>query len=241
MTVLDLKDIKKEYRPGKVPVNALNGISLRITQGEFLVVSGASGSGKSTLLNLIGLIDQPTSGEINLNNTPVAYSNESHLTGLRRNFYGFIFQSFHLIPTMTVFENVEYPLQHQKITMGERRKKVMETLDSVGIADLAQRLPGEISGGQQQRVSIARAFVKSPAIILADEPTANLDSGNGRVIVQMMEQWNKERGITFILSTHDPEILSLSHRQIVMVDGKIGKELNPSGAKLSDTINLGAD
>ncbi|MDH4262749.1 MAG: ABC transporter ATP-binding protein [Spirochaetia bacterium] len=221
MNMIDLQNVSKIYYPGKIPAVALNDVSLQVKKGEFLVVAGSSGSGKSTLLNLIGLIDEPSSGSVIIDSLETEGSKEKILTKIRREYLGYIFQNFHLIPTLTVFENVERPLLSTVRDVYERRLLVEESLERVGLQDFLKRYPNEISGGQQQRVSIARAFAKNPEIVLADEPTANLDSANGASILELMEKMNVEKNVTFVLASHDPEVLSLSHRQILLKDGKI--------------------
>ncbi|MDH4199694.1 MAG: ABC transporter ATP-binding protein [Spirochaetia bacterium] len=224
MNMIELENVSKIFYPGKIPAIALQDVSLQVQAGEFLVVAGASGSGKSTLLNLIGLMDEPTIGKIIIDSVESNHKKEKELTHLRRNYLGFIFQSFHLIPTLTVFENVEHPLRNIERDIYKRRQMVETALNDVALLDYMQRYPNEISGGQQQRVSIARAFAKNPAIVLADEPTANLDFANGVSILQLMEKMNRQKKVTFILASHDPEILSMSHRQILLKDGKIMKD-----------------
>jgi len=238
MSMIELQNISKIYYPGKVPAVALQDVSLQVQEGEFLVVAGASGSGKSTLLNLIGLMDEPTSGMLIIDSLEINNGkkrNEKQLTKLRRDYLGFIFQSFHLIPTLTVFENVEHPLRNIERDVYARRHLVESALEDVGLIDFMKRYPNEISGGQQQRVSIARAFAKNPAIVLADEPTANLDSVNGSSILALMEKMNQEKKVTFVLASHDPEVLSLNHRQILLKDGVIIKdEISKAGKNKGD-------
>ncbi|MES0489078.1 MAG: ABC transporter ATP-binding protein [Leptospirales bacterium] len=221
MNMIELQNVSKTYYPGKVPAIALQNISLEIKKGEFTVIAGASGSGKTTLLNIIGLIDEPTEGKLILDSIEIEHKKEKELTRLRRNYLGFIFQNFNLIPTLTVYENIEYPILKTVPNIIERRNMVMTALEEVELLDFAKRYPNEISGGQQQRVSIARAFAKNPSIILADEPTANLDSKTGASILKYMEKMNKEKKVTFVLASHDPEVISLSHRTIILKDGKI--------------------
>jgi len=224
MNIIELQNVFKTFKPGKIPVTALEDISLQVSAGEFLIVAGASGSGKSTLLNLIGLIDEPTGGSVTLKGIKADYRKDKELTRLRKEYLGFIFQNFNLIPTLTVFENVEYPLLNVTRDVYTRRLLVEDALQNVGLQDFAKRYPNEISGGQQQRVSIARAFAKNPSIVLADEPTANLDSVTGKTILNLMEKMNSKKKVTFILASHDPEVLSMAHRQIVLKDGKIIKD-----------------
>lgn len=228
-TILKLDNVRKVYLPGKVPVRALENISLEIEEGEFAILGGPSGSGKSTLLNLMGLIDRPSAGKVYLHGEELAYKNEKKLTRLRKDLIGFIFQNFNLIPTLTVFENVEYPIMGIMKDLKLRRDWVRQNLEKVGLSGLAKRYPSEISGGQQQRVSIARAFAKRPKLILADEPTANLDSVNGKNILDLMAGLNSEDRTTFILASHDAQILKMAHRQIRMSDGKILEDRKKGG------------
>lgn len=216
-----LQNVSKVYYPGKIPAVALRNISLEIKEGEFVIVGGVSGSGKSTLLNIIGLMDAPTEGVVTIDTLEINQKKEKSLTKLRRDYLGFIFQNFNLIPTLTVYENVEYPLLRICKDVHARRSLVENSLEEVGLKDFMKRYPNEISGGQQQRVSIARAFAKQPSIVLADEPTANLDSANGSSIVQIMEKMNLEKKVTFVLASHDSEILSMPHRKILLKDGQI--------------------
>jgi putative ABC transport system ATP-binding protein len=222
--MIELKNISRVYKPGKIPTTALENIYLKVNAGDFLIISGPSGSGKSTLLNLMGLIDQPTSGEIYIDGSLVNYRNEKNLTKLRRSHFGFIFQNFNLIPTLTVFENIEYPLLSAASSFSQRRKMVEESLALVELDTLGKRYPNEISGGQQQRVSIARAIVNKPMIVIADEPTANLDSKTGATILGIMETMNKNSGVTFVLASHDQNVLSLSRSRIHLIDGQIKGE-----------------
>lgn len=203
-------------------VRALDGVTITINRGEMTAVAGPSGSGKSTLLNMIGCLDTPTSGSVRIKGNDVSGLNRSELAHIRSQEVGFIFQSFHLIPVFTAFENVEFALQIQGgYNPQERKDMVMPLLDSLGIGDLAHRRPGEMSGGQQQRVAIARALVKKPTLILADEPTANLDSKTSMSIIDLMVKLNQEDNVTFLLSTHDPMLLEAIPRVVRLLDGKI--------------------
>lgn len=203
-------------------VRALDQVSLTIQKGEMTAVAGPSGSGKSTLLNMIGCLDTPTSGKVFIDGEDVSGASRSELAYIRSQKIGFIFQSFHLIPVFTAFENVEFALQIKGgMSPQERKDKVMPLLASLGIEELAHRRPGQMSGGQQQRVAIARALVKKPALILADEPTANLDSKTSKAIIDLMVRSNKQDGVTFLLSSHDPMLLEAIPRVIRLLDGKI--------------------
>jgi putative ABC transport system ATP-binding protein len=211
-------NVSKTYRLGKVSVTALGGVSLAVEAGEFLAVAGPSGSGKTTLLNLIGCLDTPTSGEIAIDGEAIGRLTAGRRADLRARKLGFVFQTFNLIPVLTAWENVEYPLLLQR---GRRdvAGRVRGALEQVGLADRARHRPPELSGGQQQRVAIARALVTEPALVLADEPTANLDSRTGHEIVELMRRLNRERGTTFVFSTHDPRIVAAADRVLEISDG----------------------
>ena len=238
MAVIELKNVSKIYQMEKVQVRAVDNASFKIEQGEFAALSGPSGSGKSTLLNMIGLIDLPTSGSIILEGTDVykginlekskkvPFKIDSKLTELRRSHLGFIFQTFNLIPVLNVWENVEFPLTLGKsvassLSASEKKDWVSFLLETVGLSDWKNHKPTELSGGQRQRVAIARALVTKAPIILADEPTANLDSKNGDQILELMKKLNEELKTTFVFSTHDPKIVALSNHVIKIRDGKI--------------------
>ena len=213
-------DVSKTYRLGKLTVTALDGVSLTVDAGEFLAVAGPSGSGKTTLLNLIGCLDTPTSGEVEIDGEPVSTLSEGRRADLRARKLGFIFQTFNLIPVLTAWENVEYPLLiHRR--GGDVATRVRAVLDQVGLGDRARHRPPELSGGQQQRVAIARALVTDPALVLADEPTANLDSKTGHEIIELMRRLNRERGTTFVFSTHDPRIMTAADRVLEISDGRL--------------------
>jgi len=222
MPVVELKGVKKEYMLGSTKVEALRGVDLTIEKGEFLAVAGPSGSGKSTMLNMFGCIDVPTSGTVRIDGTDVAGLDDRELTRYRREKIGFIFQSFNLVPVLDVYENIEFPLLLKKsLSKKEREKIVMRFVEEVGLSDRLRNKPSELSGGQRQRVAIARALVSNPLIILADEPTANLDSATGTKIVELMRQINDIEKTTFIFSTHDAHIMSEARRLVKILDGKI--------------------
>ncbi len=219
MTLVAVKDVTKTYRLGNQDVTALGGVSLAVEAGEFLAIAGPSGSGKTTLLNLIGCLDTPTSGEIEIDGELVSGLSAGRRADLRARKLGFVFQTFNLIPVLTAWENVEYPL-----LLTNRRgdaARVRTALEQVGLGDRARHRPPELSGGQQQRVAIARALVTDPALVLADEPTANLDSKTGSDIIGLMRRLNRERGTTFIFSTHDPRIMQAADRVLEMSDGRL--------------------
>ena len=222
MKVCELQNVGKIYPLGELEVQALDGINLSVERGEFTVLSGPSGSGKSTLLNLIGLLDTPSQGSLFIAQQNVAGLSEQEIGQIRAKEIGFIFQSFNLIPVLSAFENVELALQLSKqINKQERKETVEEALHAVGLADFLHRRPSQLSGGQQQRVAIARALVKKPALVLADEPTANLDSVNGQQILDLMQQLNEDKNATFLFSTHDPMVVNQAKRVIQLRDGTI--------------------
>ncbi|MBI2839027.1 MAG: ABC transporter ATP-binding protein [Acidobacteria bacterium] len=223
-----IASVTKQYQLGMTTVNALRGISLKIEQGEFVALVGPSGSGKSTALHILGALDRPTSGEVWIQETPVTQMSDKQLARLRREHIGFIFQSFHLIPVLSVYGNVEFPLLLMKTPKQERRERVMATLECVGLADRAQHKTEELSGGQRQRVAIARALVTRPSIILSDEPTANLDSQNGKGIIDLMQKLNEEQRVTLVFATHDASIVSRAKRIVHILDGAIVEEVPAS-------------
>ena len=214
--------VSKEYLLGEQRVSALRNVSLNIENGVFLALAGPSGSGKSTLLNLIGCIDTPTQGRVLINRHDVSGKTPHQLAELRARTIGFIFQTFNLFPVLTAAENVEYPLHHlPELGRRERQARVRHFLDVVGLTQFARHRPNQLSGGQRQRVAIARALVAHPSIVLADEPTANLDHRTGRSILKLMRQLNRETGVTFIFSTHDAQVIKLADRRVDLEDGEI--------------------
>ncbi|MGB9005251.1 MAG: ABC transporter ATP-binding protein [Candidatus Aminicenantales bacterium] len=216
-----LVGVSRRYRLGKTEVPALTDISLDIGANDFLVLAGPSGSGKTTLLNLIGLIDKPSAGSVWMNGEDTTPESLNSLAGLRRDRIGYIFQTFNLVPVLSIFENVEYPLILRDVPRLERRKLVERALDMVGLAGRLRHRPRELSGGEQQRASIARAIVKKPRIVLADEPTANLDSGTGLRILELMRTLHREEDVTFVFSSHDPRIIAMGLRVVCLQDGRI--------------------
>ncbi len=222
MNVVELESVKKHYMLGETRVDALRGVSLSIGRGEFLAISGPSGSGKSTMLNMLGCIDLPSEGTVRINGVETARLNDRDLTRYRRTTVSFIFQSFNLIPVLNVYENIEFPLLLQKgLSRKERSDRVQRAIDEVGLADRIKNKSAELSGGQRQRVAIARALVTRPVIVLADEPTANLDSETGARIIELMKRINAEDGTTFIFSTHDSRIVSEARRVVRIRDGLV--------------------
>ena len=224
MNMIVFEDVSKTYKLGKVEVPALQDVSLTIDRGDFVTVMGPSGSGKSTLLNIVGLLDAPDQGDVFLHETKVDFRKERRLTLTRREKIGFIFQNFNLIPILNVYENVGYPLLNSSVPLGERKQRILQLLEAVGLQGLEKRFPNELSGGQRQRVAIARALVRSPEIVLADEPTANLDSATGQNILALMKKINAEQNTTFIFSTHDTSIHAMADHVISLIDGKIQNE-----------------
>jgi putative ABC transport system ATP-binding protein len=221
MHAVILRDIAKTYRLDAVEVPALREVSLEIPRGRFTVVSGPSGSGKTTLLNLIGCLDQPDRGEIIVEGRAVGSLSDDELSDFRAVHLGFIFQNFNLLPVLSVQENVEYPLVLAGVKAGERRRRVAALLEAVGIADKAALLPGQLSGGQRQRVAIARALAPSPRLVLADEPTANLDSGTGAAIIALMRQMQREQDVSFVFSSHDAQVIAEADDAVMIRDGRI--------------------
>jgi putative ABC transport system ATP-binding protein len=227
--IVSIQDVYKDYSLGKTVVPALRGVSLDVGAGEFISIAGPSGSGKTTLLNLIGCVDVATRGTVLVTGKDTAQLSERELTSLRLNTIGFIFQSFNLVPVLTVFQNVEFPLLLQRrLSRADRRSRVMTLLEQVGIATHADHRPSELSGGQRQRVAVARALVGSPHIVLADEPTANLDSVTGEHIIDLMKELNQRDGTTFIFSTHDAKVMSHANAIIRLEDGRIVSREHPA-------------
>lgn len=217
-------DVTRIYRVGRVEVHALRGVNFFVSRGEFVGVVGRSGSGKTTLLNVVGGLDHPTSGHVYLFGDDISRLSDRQLTQLRRRDVGFVFQSFALMPTMSAFENVELPMRLMGVGRRERRQRVMECLELVGLTRWAKHRPQEMSGGQQQRVAIARALVNRPGLVLADEPTGELDSTTGRAIVQLFQTVVKEEGVTVIIASHDPTVEEMAEYTYRMADGRIVNE-----------------
>lgn len=228
-SIVRIEDVFKEYTLGTSRVHALKDISLQIENGEFLAIAGPSGSGKSTLLNLIGCIDIPSSGKIYIDDQDTSGQTPDQLSALRARTIGFIFQTFNLFSVLSAEENIEYPLlQFKELSAAERRERIVKFLDIVGLAEFANHRPNQLSGGQRQRVAIARALATHPKIILADEPTANLDHKTGEGILQLMKEINRNSGTTFIFSTHDAKVMSMAERLIRIEDGQlVGESVVP--------------
>src|SRR5512143_1857020 len=221
MEVVKIENVTRIYKIGTVETQALRGVNLTIENGEFTALVGPSGSGKTTLLQLIGCLDQPTAGRVLINGKDATRLNRNQRADLRRGTIGFIFQFFALIPTLTAYENVEMPLLLNGMKASERRARANEMLEAVGLSDRAHHRPDQLSGGQQQRVSVARALAIRPSLILADEPTANLDTENGRQVMELMQRLNKETGTTFVFATHDPRVINFAKRVVTLRDGVI--------------------
>ena len=230
MEVVKIDNATRVYKVGTVETRALRGVNLSIENGEFTALVGPSGSGKTTLLQLIGCLDQPTSGSVWVDGKDVTRLNRNQRADMRRGHIGFIFQFFALIPTLTAYENVEMPLLLNGHSPKERRERVMELLKAVDLTERAKNRPDQLSGGQQQRVAVARALATKPSLILADEPTANLDTENGKQVMELMERLNKSTGVTFVFATHDPRVLKYAHRVVTLRDGLI-VENNGNGKK----------
>jgi putative ABC transport system ATP-binding protein len=241
-SIVSIKQATKDYRLGKVVVQALRGVSLEVSEGEFLSIAGPSGSGKTTLLNLIGCVDTPTSGTVEVAGRDIGKLTERELTDLRLHTIGFIFKSFNLVNVLDVFRNVELPLLLQRtLKADERSQRVMSLLDRVGLKDLVRHRPSELSGGQRQRVAIARALVTRPKLVLADEPTANLDSVTGENILDLMKELNRTEKTTFIFSTHDARVMAHASAIVRLADGKLenGGATRPAAASTA-TAESGA-
>jgi putative ABC transport system ATP-binding protein len=221
MSYIQAKGLQRVYPMGKVTVNALRGVDIDINQGEYLCICGASGAGKSTLLNLLGLLDKPSGGSLQIDGVDVLSLKPKALHRFRRQRIAFIFQSFNLIPVLTAGENIEFPLLIQKVPPAQRRQRIEQLCAEVGLADVLKHRPDELSGGQRQRVAIARALVTKPAVVFADEPTANLDSANSQIIMDLMRRLNHEEGTTFVIASHDPDVLGQADRTIHVRDGLI--------------------
>jgi len=229
MEVVKIENVARVYKIGKLETQALRGVNLSITNGEFTALVGPSGSGKTTLLQMIGCLDQPTTGRVFINDKDVTSLNRNQRADMRRATIGFIFQFFALIPTLTAYENVEMPLLLNGYAPKERHDRVMELLKAVDLTDRANNRPDQLSGGQQQRIAVARALAPNPKLILADEPTANLDTENGKQVMDLMAKLNKETGVTFIFATHDPRVIGYAKRVVTLQDGIITKDSQSNG------------
>jgi len=236
--IIRITGLTRHFKMGEQIVHALDGVDLSVTRGELLTIMGPSGSGKSTLLYLIGGLDRPTSGELWVNQREITQLDENDLASYRGKEVGFIFQAFHLVPTMTALQNVEFPLVFSGVPTQQRRKQALALLERMGLGDRTGHKPTELSGGQQQRVAIARALANDPAIILADEPTGNLDTQTGREVMALLGQLNREEGRTIVIATHDPAISAYATRTIHLLDGKI---VNGAGGTEKERENVSTD
>ncbi len=232
--IVKVRDLSKIYKQGSIEVAALSDVSLDIHRGDFAVLAGPSGSGKTTLLNLIGGLDVPTRGEITLGGQRFSDLNGTQLSNLRLNQLGFVFQAYNLIPVLSAYENAEYVLLLQGVPAAERKRRVLHVLHAVGLEGLEKRRPSELSGGQQQRVAIARALAPDPTLVLADEPTANLDSHTGADLVELMRTLNRKEGVTFVISSHDHKVIDRAGRVIELEDGRIVSDQIQATPSVSD-------
>lgn len=221
MEIIKVTNLEKTYQDNGVPVHAIRGIDLDISKGEFLVIAGPSGSGKTTLLNMIGALDKPTKGNIYFEGEDITKKNKNELSSFRLHKLGFIFQAYNLIPVLTALENIEFSMMLLGVPEKEREEKALKLMDELGIKDLANKRPNEMSGGQQQRVAVARAIINNPSIVLADEPTANLDSKTAGHLLDLMQKMNEEKNITFIFSSHDKQVMNRAKRLLILKDGII--------------------
>jgi putative ABC transport system ATP-binding protein len=221
MEILRTEKLEKTYQDNGVPVHAIKGIDLKIDKGEFLVIAGPSGSGKTTLLNLLGALDKPTDGKVFFENEDLTIKDRNQLSWIRLHKLGFIFQAYNLIPVLSALENIEFSMMLLGIPEKERESKAFELMDELGIKELADKRPNGMSGGQQQRVAVARAIVNNPSVVLADEPTANLDSVTAGHLLDLMEQMNRNKNITFIFSSHDKQVMDRARRLLILKDGRI--------------------
>jgi putative ABC transport system ATP-binding protein len=224
MSIVTVRGLTREYAQGSVTVHALRGVDLDIEPGEFTALMGPSGSGKTTLLNQVGALDRPTAGSVVVDGQDLTTLSAGQLSDLRLNRLGFIFQSYNLIPVLSAMENAEFVLVLRGVAKAERRRRVLDTFAAVGLAGLEHRRPNELSGGQQQRVAVARAIAGQPALVLADEPTANLDSTTAKDLIELMETLNEKQGVTFVFATHDPQVMEAAHRVVRLVDGRIAED-----------------
>ena len=221
MEIIRTEHVDKTYSDNGVPVEALRGINLTIERGEFTVLAGPSGSGKTTLLNLIGALDTPTKGSVFLEGADIGKMKKSEISAIRLRKLGFVFQAYNLIPVLTAMENIEFTMMLLGLPEAERRQKALEVMRDLDIEQLADKRPNEMSGGQQQRVAVARAIVNNPSIVIADEPTANLDSQTGGILLDLMQELNEQKGLTFVFASHDSQVIERAKRLIVIRDGTI--------------------
>jgi putative ABC transport system ATP-binding protein len=227
MSVIELQDVTRVYKIGEVETHALRGVNLSIEEGEFTAIVGPSGSGKTTVLQLMGCLDRPTSGQVHINGQDVSRLNANKRADLRKGTIGFVFQFFALIPGLTAYENVDLPMLLAGTKRAERRERANALLEAVGLTDRARHRPDQMSGGEQQRVAIARALAVDPVLVLADEPTANLDTENGRQIMEIMQRLNEDTGTTFVFASHDPRVFPFARRVVTLRDGKVAENSKP--------------
>jgi putative ABC transport system ATP-binding protein len=240
MEIVKVQNVSRTYKIGEVETQALRDVSLTIESGEFTALVGPSGSGKTTLLQILGCLDQPTTGQVFINGKDVSKLSRNQRADMRRGTLGFIFQFFALIPTLTAYENVEMPLLLGNVSPAERKSRVDELLAAVDLSERAHHRPDQLSGGQQQRVAIARALATRPTLILADEPTANLDTANGQGLMELMTRLNQETGVTFVFATHDPRVVKYARREIMLRDGLIVENHAPSKDAVAEIVPAGA-
>ena len=229
MGVIELQDVTRVYKIGEVETHALRGVNLTIDEGEFTAIVGPSGSGKTTILQLMGCLDRPTSGRVHINGQDVSRLKANKRADLRKGTIGFVFQFFALIPGLTAYENVDLPMLLAGRKRSERRERANELLEAVGLTERARHRPDQMSGGEQQRVAIARALAVDPVLVLADEPTANLDTENGRQIMEIMQRLNEDTGTTFVFATHDPRVFPFARRVVEVRDGKVAENSRHAG------------
>lgn len=236
--LVSARDITKVYNTGSVAAHALRGVTLDVHAGDFMAVVGPSGSGKTTLLNLIGALDSATEGRLEVLGKDISAMKQRKRADLRLHSLGFVFQAYNLVPVLTALENVEFVLELQGVG-NERRERAREVLEQLGLSEFADRRPNELSGGQQQRVAVARAIASKPQLVLADEPTANLDGENAETLLSMMRDLNEQHGITFIFSTHDPRVVAYARRVVTLVDGRVARDEEKESTSVADAESDG--
>ena len=234
--IVSVRGAARDYQQGELTVRALRGVDLDISEGEFTVLMGPSGSGKTTLLNLIGGLDEPSGGSIVVDGSDLAQMTSSQRSKLRLRRLGFVFQSYNLIPVLSAYENVEFVLLMAGMEAAERDRRVLQTLKDVGLEGMESRRPNQLSGGQQQRVAVARAIASRPALVLADEPTANLDSKTGHALIELMRRLNDKQGVTFVFATHDPKVMESARRIVTLEDGQIVSDVQQDGEPPTEQV-----
>jgi putative ABC transport system ATP-binding protein len=221
MQIIRTENVEKTYQDNDIPVHALRGVTMKVEKGEFLVIAGPSGSGKTTLLNIIGGLDTPTRGKVYFEEEDLSEKGRNEVASIRLNKIGFVFQAYNLIPVLTALENIEFTMMLRGIPEKERQERALVLMEELNIAELAHKRPNEMSGGQQQRVAVARAMVNNPSVILADEPTANLDSETAGILLDLMQTMNEKRSLTFVFSSHDAKVMERAKRSLILKDGRI--------------------